>query len=87
MDASTAHRQIGTHEDELIFKRDLVELATHLGCPRPEVQGYRLFEEGTWELAYQVVCQVRGKEVPPTSPEFTFEVIERNWGDSLMRVL
>jgi hypothetical protein len=34
-----------------------------------------------------VVCQVRGKEVPPTSLEFTFEVIERNWGDSLMRVL
>jgi hypothetical protein len=34
-----------------------------------------------------VVCQVRGKEVPPTSPEFTFEVIERNWGDGLMRVL
>jgi hypothetical protein len=51
------------------------------------VRGYRLFEEGTRELAYQVVCQVRGKEVPPTLPEFTFEVIERNWGDGLMRVL
>jgi hypothetical protein len=51
------------------------------------VRGYRLFEEGTRELAYQVVCQVRGKEVPLTSPEFTFEVIERNWGDGLMRVL
>jgi hypothetical protein len=34
-----------------------------------------------------VVCQVRGKEVPPTSPDFTFEVIERNWGDGLMLVL
>jgi hypothetical protein len=34
-----------------------------------------------------VVCQVRGKDVPPTSLEFTFEVIERNWGDGLMRVL
>jgi hypothetical protein len=34
-----------------------------------------------------VVCQVCGKEVPPTSPEFTLEVIERNWGDGLMRVL
>jgi hypothetical protein len=33
-----------------------------------------------------VVCQVRGKEVPPTSPKFTFEVIERNWGNGLMRV-
>jgi hypothetical protein len=51
------------------------------------VRGYRLFEEGTRELAIRVVCQVRGKEVPPTSPEFTFEVIERNWGDGLMRVL
>jgi hypothetical protein len=87
MDAPTAHRQIGTHEDVLIFERDLVELATRLGRPRPEVRGYRLFEEGTWELAIRVVCQVRGKEVPPTSPEFTFEVIERNWGDGLMRVL
>jgi hypothetical protein len=56
MDAPTAHRQIGTHEDMLIFEHDLVELATHLGCPRPEVRGYRLFEEGTRELAYQVVC-------------------------------
>jgi hypothetical protein len=51
------------------------------------VRGYRLFEEGTRELAIRVVCQVRGKEVPPTSSEFTFEVIERNWGDGLMRVL
>jgi hypothetical protein len=51
------------------------------------VRGYRLFEEGTRELAIRVLCQVRGKEVPPTSPEFTFEVIERNWGDGLMRVL
>jgi hypothetical protein len=51
------------------------------------VRGYRLFKEGTRELAIRVVCQVRGKEVPPTSPEFTFEVIERNWGDGLMCVL
>jgi regulator of replication initiation timing len=71
----------------LIFERDLVELAARLGRPRPEVRGYRLFEEGTRELAIHVVCQVRGKEVSPTSPEFTFEVIERNWGDGLMRVL
>jgi hypothetical protein len=87
MNAPTAHRQVGTHEDVLVFERDLVELATRLGRPRPEVRGYRLFEEGTRELAYQVVCQVRGKEVPPASPEFTFEVIERTWGDGLMRVL
>jgi hypothetical protein len=51
------------------------------------VRGYQLFEEGTRELAIRVVCQVRRKEVPPTSPEFTFEVIERNWGDGLMRIL
>jgi hypothetical protein len=38
-------------------------------------------------LAYQVVCQVRRKEVLPTSPEFTFKVIKRTWGDGLMRVL
>jgi hypothetical protein len=67
MDAPTAHRQVGTHEDMLVFERDLVELAACLGCPRPEVYGYRLFEEGTWELAYQVVCQVCGKEAPPIS--------------------
>jgi hypothetical protein len=78
MDTHTAHRQIGTHEDVLIFERDLVELVAHLGRPRLEVCGYRLFEEGTRELAYLVVCQVRRKEVPPTSPEFTFEVIDRN---------
>jgi hypothetical protein len=78
MDAPTAHRQIGTHEDVLIFERDLVELAMHLGRPHPEVRGYRLFEEGNQELAIRVVCQVHGEEVPPTSPEFTFEVIERN---------
>jgi regulator of replication initiation timing len=87
MDAPTAHRQIGTHHDVLVFERDLVELCASLGRPRPEVRGYQLFEEGTRELAIRVVCQVRGKEVPPTSPEFTFEVIERNWGDGLMRVL
>jgi hypothetical protein len=87
MDPPTAHRQVSTHNDVLIFERDLVELAAHLGRPRPEVRGYQLFEEGTRELAIRVVCQVHGKEVPPTSLEFTFEVIERNWGDGLMRVL
>jgi hypothetical protein len=87
MDAPTAHHQIGTHEDVLIFERDLVELAARLECPCPEVRGYCLFEEGTRELAYQVVCQVRGKEVPLISLEFTFEVIERNWGDGLICVL
>jgi regulator of replication initiation timing len=65
----------------------LVELAAPLRRPRPEIRGYRLFEEGTRELAYQVVCKVHGKEVPPTSQEFTFEVIEHTWGDGLMRVL
>jgi hypothetical protein len=87
MDAPTVHRQIGTHDDVLIFERDLVELATHLGRSRLEVRGYQLFEEGTHEQAICVVCQVRGKEVPPTLSEFTFEVIERNWGDGLMRIL
>jgi hypothetical protein len=87
MDAPSTHRQIGTHEDVLIFERDLVELAARLGRLCPEVRGYHLFEEGTRELAICVVCQVHGKEVSPTSPEFTFEVIERNWGDGLMRIL
>jgi hypothetical protein len=87
MDAPTAHHQIGTHEDVLIFERDLVEWAARLGRPRPKVRGYGLIEEGTRELAYQIVCQVRGKEVPPTSQKFTFEVIERTWGDGLLRVL
>jgi hypothetical protein len=87
MDAPTAHGQVGTHEDVLVFERDLVELAARLRCPRLEFQGYRLFEEGTHELEYQVICQVREKEVPPASLEFTFEVIECTWGDGLMRVL
>jgi hypothetical protein len=65
----------------------LVELAARLGRPRPEVRGYRLFKEGTRELAYQLVCQVRVKEILPISQGFTFEVIERTWGDGLMRVL
>jgi hypothetical protein len=56
MDAPTAHRQVGTHEDVLVFERDLVELVARLGRPRPEIRGYRLFEEGTRELVYQVVC-------------------------------
>jgi hypothetical protein len=43
MDAPTAHWQISTHEDVLIFERDLVELAARLGRPRPEVRGYRLY--------------------------------------------
>jgi hypothetical protein len=70
-----------------VFKRDLVELAARLGRPRPEVKGYRLFEEGTRELAYRIVCQVCGREVPPTSEEFTSEVIERTWSKGVMRVL
>jgi hypothetical protein len=52
MDAPTAHRQVGTHEDVLVFERDLVELVAHLGRPHPEIRGCRLFEEGTPELAY-----------------------------------
>jgi hypothetical protein len=56
MYAPTAHRQVGTHEDMLVFERDLVELAARLGCPCPKVRGYHLFEEGTRELAIRVVC-------------------------------
>jgi hypothetical protein len=82
-----AHRQVGTHDEIVVFERDLVELAARLGRPRPEVRGYRLFEEGTRELAYRIVYQVRGREVPPTSEEFTFEVIERTWGEGVMHVL
>jgi hypothetical protein len=37
MDAPTTHRQVGTHEDVLMFERDLVELAARVGRPRPEV--------------------------------------------------
>jgi hypothetical protein len=70
-----------------VFERDLVELAARLGRPHPEVRGYRLFEEGTCELEYRIVCQVHEREVPPTSEEFTFEVIERTWGEGVMRVL
>jgi hypothetical protein len=51
------------------------------------VRGYRLFEEGTRELVYCIVCQVRGREVPPTSEEFTFQVIKRTWGEGVMRIL
>jgi hypothetical protein len=87
MDALTAHRQVGTHDEVIVFERDLVKLAACLGFPCTEVRGYRLFEEGTRELVYRVVCQVRGREVPPTSKEFTFEVIERTWGEGVMRVL
>jgi hypothetical protein len=47
MDALTAHRQVGTHEDVLVFERDLVKLTARLGRLRPEVRGYQLFEEGT----------------------------------------
>jgi hypothetical protein len=87
MDAPTAHRQVGTHKEIAVFERDLVELAARHGRLRPEVRGYHLFEEGTHELAYRIVCQVRGREVPPTSEEFTFKVIERTWGEGVMRVL
>jgi hypothetical protein len=87
MDALTAHRKVGTHDEVVVFERDLVELASRLGHPCPEVRGYCLFEEGTRELAYSVVCQVRRREVLPTSEEFTFDVIERTWGEGVMRVL
>jgi hypothetical protein len=50
-----AHRQVGTHEEIVVFKRDLVELAASLGRPHPEVRGYHLFKEGTRELAYRIV--------------------------------
>jgi hypothetical protein len=56
MDAPTTHHQVDTHEDVLVFEHDLVEMDARLGRPRPEVRGYRLFEEGTRELAFQIVC-------------------------------
>jgi hypothetical protein len=56
MDAPTAHRQVGTHDEVVVFERDLVELVARLGRPRSEVRGYRLFEEGTHELVYRIVC-------------------------------
>jgi hypothetical protein len=58
-----------------------------LGCPRPEVRGYHLFDEGTREMSWLIVCHVRGKETPPTSEEFTSEVTEHPWGNVVMHVL
>jgi hypothetical protein len=87
MDDPVAHRQVSTHEEVVIFERDLVELTHRLGRPSTEVRGYHLFNEGTRELAWLVVCQVRGKETPPNSAEFTFEVTERTWGDGVMHVM
>jgi hypothetical protein len=87
MDDPVAHRQVSTHEEVVIFERDLVELTHHLGRPSTKVRGYHLFNEGTRELAWLVVCQVRGKETPPNSEEFTFEVTERTWGNGVMRVM
>jgi hypothetical protein len=31
------HHQVGTHEDVLVFEKDLVELVARLGRQRPEV--------------------------------------------------
>jgi hypothetical protein len=61
MDAPTTHRQVGTHEDVLVFERDLVELAARLGHPRPEIRGYHLFEEGTRELAFSSFVRSAGR--------------------------
>jgi hypothetical protein len=38
-------------------------------------------------MAWLIICQVRGKETPPTSQEIIFEVTERTWADGVMRVL
>jgi hypothetical protein len=82
-----AHIHAGLHPDVYIFERDLIELTDLLGRPRPEVRGTRLVPDFTRELCWQVGCQVRGKEVIPTSEEITFEVMDRTFEDGVMRVL
>jgi hypothetical protein len=51
------------------------------------VRGYHLFDEGTRQLAWLAICHVRGKETPPTSEDFTFELTEQTWGNGVMCVL
>jgi hypothetical protein len=87
MNAPIAHRQVGTHDEVVVFERDLVELTHHLGRPHPEIRGFCLFDEGTRELSWLVIGQVHGKETPPTSEEITCEMTERTWGDGVMCVL
>ena len=78
--------QLGNGGD-LVFERDLDQLAEHLGRPHPEFFGMQVNDQPGGELQWVIVADMRGKMEPPTSEKIRFTIRENNWLDGLARAM
>ena len=58
--------QLG-HGGDLMFKKDLEQLAEHLGRPYPEFFGGQVHDQPGGELQWVIIADMRGKVEPPAS--------------------
>lgn len=80
-------RQVGVQIPAGYFETALRQLAELLGRPPPELRGYRLDRPESSDASWRVVCTVRGQQVAPVCEDLTFEVVDRTWGEGVLRVL
>ena len=84
--AYTKFYQLGK-EGDLIFERDLDQLANLLERPHPEFYGMQVHEQPGGELQWVVTADLRGKMEPPISEGIRFTIRENNWLDGLVRAM
>jgi hypothetical protein len=84
--AYTKFYQLG-NDGDLVFEKDLDQLAEHLGRPHPEFFGMQVNDQPGGELQWVVVTDMRGKMEPPTSEGIRFTTRENNWLDGLARAM
>src|SRR3954464_14919888 len=78
--------QLGNGGD-LIFERDLDQLAEMLEHPHPEFFGAQLNDQEGEDLQWLVVASLRGKIERPTAEGIQFTLRENNWLDGLARAM
>jgi hypothetical protein len=71
----------------LIFEKDLEELANALDRPSPAFFGVRLNDQPGEELQWLIFAKLSGKKESPTSEDIQFEIRESNWMEGLARAM
>src|SRR4051812_6754964 len=69
------------------FEVALRDAAAKIGCPPPEIRGYRPEVPEYSERSWRVECMLRGRQFAPICDDIVFEVTARSWEDGLLRVM
>ena len=78
--------QLG-HGGDLMFEKDLEQLAEYLGRPYPEFFGVPLNNQSGRQPQWVVTADLRGKMESPTLETIWFSVRGNNWMDGIAKAM